>query len=169
MRSAVILASGLDPTDPRRNPDALRQTVAGVRSAVDEVVVSSRDRHAETIESALTNVEFRLAVDPVPDGGSVADIRSGCRVARGQRTFVTDCTASWLSPAHVDRLFDAAIADGAVSRIDGTVDPLVAVYDTDAIVGAADTTLGMGARTATQLLDRVDVATVAGPSRAHSQ
>lgn len=169
MRSAVILASGLDPTAPQRTPKSLRQTVARVRPAVDEVVVSSRDSQVETIESALANVEFRLAVDPVPGGGSVADIRSGCRVARGQRTFVTDCTASWLRPANVERLFDAATEDGAVARIDGSVDPLVAVYDTDAIVGAADTTLGTGARAATQLLDRVDVATVAGPSRAHNQ
>jgi molybdopterin-guanine dinucleotide biosynthesis protein A len=107
----------------------------------------------------LPETDYRLAVDPVPDGGPVADIRSGCRVARARRAFVTTCETEFVRPELVTRLFESAEGDGAVPRVRGTPRPLAAVYDTDAAVAAAETTLGMGSTSVTDLVDRLTVAT----------
>lgn len=165
MRSAVVLA---DRNATRSDVDGtalVSRTVERVDPAVDEVVVSCRDEQREAISSALT--DCRIAVDPVPGGGPVAGIRSGCRVARGRETFVTACGIPHVRPSLVERLFDAREEDGAVSSLNGHRQPLVATYKTDAAIEAAGTTLGLGSGAVTDLLDRLDVTTVpvAGPAQ----
>lgn len=156
MRSTVVLANA---DDGAGTAPTLERTMERVAPAVDEVVVACRDDQREPIAAALPGIEYRLAVDPVPDGGPVADVRSGCRVARGRRTFVTTCGTGFVRPDLVTRLFDAVEGDGAVPQVDGTTRPLAAVYDTDAVVAAAETTLGMGSAKMTDLVDRLTVAT----------
>jgi molybdopterin-guanine dinucleotide biosynthesis protein A len=156
MRSAVVLANAAEQSDSGPSLDG---TVERVAPAVDEVVVACRDEQRDAVAAALPETDYRVAVDPVPDGGPVADIRSGCRVARGRRTFVTTCETRFVGPDLVTRLFESVEGDGAVPRIDGTVRPLAAVYDTDAVIAAAETTLGMGSTSLTDLLDRLTVAT----------
>jgi len=156
MRSAVVLTDGVCPTD---GVDAIQGTVERVAPAVDDVVISCQCEHRERIDAALSADSYRLAVDPVPGGSPVAGIRRGCRVARGDATFVTTCDGP-ADPELATALFAAVDADGAVPRIDGQLRPLSAVYDTAAAVSAADVTLGMGSSSVTDLLDRLSVRVV---------
>lgn len=169
MRSAVILAAGPDDRQPTASPGVdgappIREVFDRVAPAVEDVVISCPAHRTGAVESALEDADYRLAIDRVPDGGPIAAIRSGCRLARGRRTFVTAGEFPGVDDAFVDRLFDAVEDDGAVARIGGDRRPLVAVYDTDAAIDAAETTLGMGSRAATVFLDRLAVGSVPGPS-----
>lgn len=171
MRSAVVLVGETQSSEPIPHVDGrpvVERVVERIAAAVDDIVVSADPEQADAVESALAGTDYRLAVDRVPDGGPVAGIRSGCRVARGRRTFVTGGEPA-VGAELVTTLFDARRADGAVASIEGRPRPLVAVYETDAAIEAAETTLGMGSRATTDLLDRLDVATVAAslPPRAH--
>jgi len=162
MRSGVIL---VEPTNSSDIDGRVRDAVERVGSAVDDVVVSCPAGRAEAVEAQLDGLGYRLATDRVPDGGHVAAMRSGCRVARGRQTCVTTPAAP-IHPELLSTLFEAADRDGAVARIGGHERPLLAVYDTEAAIEAAETTLGMGSRAMTQVLERLDVATVAEPSLA---
>ncbi|WP_135302061.1 molybdenum cofactor guanylyltransferase [Haloarcula amylovorans] len=172
MRSAVVLAGGYstrfgetDTATAELDGDPLiRRVVDRVDGAVDEVVVNCRDEQRDSIATALDGVDHRFAVDPVPDGGPVAGIRTGCRVARGRFTFVTACDMPFVRPQLVTRLFEAAADDGAVPDIGDRLRPLAGVYRADAAVEAADTTLGLGSRALTDLLDRLSVVTVPSPA-----
>lgn len=156
MRSAVVLANAAEQSDSGPSLDG---TIERIAPAVDELVVACRDEQRDAIAAELSDTDHRLAVDPVPNGGPVADIRSGCRVARGRQTFVTTCETKFVGPDLVTRLFESVEDDGAVPRIDGTTRPLAAVYDTDAAVAAAEKTLRMGSASVTDLVDRLTVAT----------
>ncbi|MBV0923772.1 molybdenum cofactor guanylyltransferase [Halomicroarcula limicola] len=172
MRSAVVLAGGYssrfgetDKATAELDGDPLvRRVVDRVDGVVDEVVVNCRDEQREPIATALDGVDHRFAVDPVPDGGPVAGIRTGCRVARGRFTFVTACDMPFVRPQLVSRLFAAAEDDGAVPRVGDRLRPLAGVYRADAAVEAADTTLGLGSSALTDLLDRLSVVTVPSPA-----
>lgn len=171
MRSAVVLAGGHSTrfgdgdkaTAALDGEPLLRRVVERVDPAVDEVVVNCRAEQRDAIARALDGIEHRVAVDPVPDGGPVAGVRTGCRVARGTWTFVTACDMPFVRTELATDLFEAAVDDGAVPRIGGRMRPLAAVYRTGAAVAAADTTLGTGSRAMRDLLDRLDTATVASP------
>lgn len=168
MRSAVVLAGGYSDrfgdgekaTAELDGESLVRRVTGRVGEAVDEVVVNCRRDQRGAIETALSGLEYRVAVDPVPGRGPVAGVRTGCRVARGSWTFVTACDMPFLRPEVVDRLFDGADADGAVPLVDGHRQPLAGVYRTDRAVDAADTTLRTGARSMRDFLDRLSVRTV---------
>jgi molybdopterin-guanine dinucleotide biosynthesis protein A len=164
MRSAVVLVGETSSSESIPHVDGrpvVERIVDRIAPAVEDIVVSANAEQAGAVESALAGTDYRLAVDRVPDGGPVAGIRSGCRVARGRRTFVTGGQFPAVGAELVTALFDAHRDDGAVAHVEGRPRPLVAVYDTDAAIEAAETTLGMGSRATTDLLDRLDVATVA--------
>jgi len=167
MRSAVVLVDSTGHAAAGPNVDGVRDTVEGLARAVDDVVVSCPAGRAEAVEAELDGLEYRLARDRVPDGGPVAAIRSGCRMARGRRTYVTTPEDA-VDPALLSALFEAAHRDGAVARVGGHDRPLVGVYDTAAAVEAAETTLGMGSRAMTDVLERLDVAVVSEPPAARA-
>lgn len=154
MRSGLVLTT--DPADYEQ----VSETVERVRPSVDEVVISCRDEQRDEIEATVAPVDCRFAVDPVPDRGPVADIRSGCRVARGSKTFVTADRAPAIRADAIERLFESVEYEGVVSRLSGQRQPLVAVYETDAAVDAAETTLGLGSGAVDDMLDRLAVTTV---------
>ena len=168
MRSAVILAGGYSSRFGDRDKamaeldgeSLLRRVSERVADAVDEVVVNCRRGQRGAIETALSGLEYRVAVDPVPGRGPVAGVRTGCRLARGTWTFVTACDMPFLQPEIVARLFEAADADGVVPRVDGHRQPLAGVYKTDRAVDAADTTLRTGSRSMRDFVDRLSIATV---------
>jgi len=160
MRSGLVLTT--DPVDY----DRVRKTVERVRPSVDEVVVSCRAEQRDELAAMLDTADCRFAVDPVPDRGPVADIRSGCRVARGSETFVTADHTPTVRPDVVDQLFESLEYEGVLSRLGGQRRPLMAVYETDAAVDAAETTLGLGSGAVDDMLDRLAVTTVSvtGPT-----
>ncbi|QLG49700.1 molybdenum cofactor guanylyltransferase [Natrinema halophilum] len=161
MRSAVVLAGGYstrfrdsDKATAELDGAPLVHRIAEcVAPAVDEILVNCREEQCEDIAAALAAVRHRLAVDPVPDGGPVAGIRTGCRIARGRWTFVVACDMPFVRAGLANRLFDAADGDGAVPRIDGRSRPLAAVYHTHAVVAAADRALHAGSGAVFDLLD----------------
>jgi len=153
MRSAVVLAESAG-AGVRTPP--VKRAVNRVAPAVDEVVVSCQRGRREEVEAALDEETYRLAVDPVPGRSPVADIRSGCRVARGTEVFVMTADDD-VRPALVTELFEACKREAAIPRIDGENRPLTAVYDTAAAIAAADVTLGMGSASITEMLDRLAV------------
>lgn len=161
MRSAVVLA---DSAGSGARTPPIKRAVNRVAPAVDEVVVSCRREQRESIEAALKTAPYRLAMDPVPGRSPVADIRSGCRVARGAETFVMTPDADGVRPGLVTELFEACELEGAVPRIDGENRPLTAVYDTAAAIAAADVTLGMGSASVTEMLDRLAMQALPVPS-----
>jgi len=170
MRSAIVLAGRTDTPRVASGPTAegtVRDAVERLSPAVDDVVVSCPADRADAVEAELGGTEYRLATDRVPDGGPVAAIRSGCRVARGRRACVTT-PQSAADPALVTALFEAADRDGAIARLEGRDCPLVAVYDTEAAIEAAETTLGMGSQAMTHVLERLDVTVVGDPAPARA-
>lgn len=171
MRSAVVLAGGYSTRFGERDKATaeldgvplVRRVVERVAPAVDEVVVNCREDQRDAIETALGGLDHRFAVDPVPDGGPVAGIRTGCRVAGGSWTFVTACDMPRVHPVLAEHLFEVAEDDGAVPRVEGRCRPLAATYRTAAAVEAADTVLGLGSRAVTDVLPRLSVVTVDDP------
>jgi molybdopterin-guanine dinucleotide biosynthesis protein A len=169
MRSAVVLAQNHERSRAELDGDSLlRRTVERVAPAVDEVIVSCRAEHRDAVATALDGIEYRTAVDPVPGGGLVARIRTGCRLARSRWTVVASCDRPFLRPRLATRLFEAADTDGAVPTIGGQPRPLAAVYRTDAAIEAANTTLGLGSGAVSDMLDRLTVVTLPGPAPARA-
>jgi molybdopterin-guanine dinucleotide biosynthesis protein A len=180
MRSAVILAGGPQSgSDADRLPAAdieplVRRVSDRIGPAVEEIVVNCRQDQRAALGEALADADVRFALDPTPDGGPVAAIRTGCRVARGRWTFVTSCPTPFVDAEAVEALFDRVEADagtrpdGAVPRLDGWLRPLASVYHTDTLVDACDTTLDLGTSSPQELLARLSTVTVndAGPARA---
>lgn len=168
MRSAVVLAGGYSDrfgdgekaTAELDGESLVRRVTGRVGEAVDEVVVNCRRDQRGAIETALSGLEYRVAVDPVPGRGPVAGVRTGCRVAGGTWTFVTACDMPFLRPEVPGRLFEAAEADGVVPRVDGRRQPLAGVYRTERAVDAADSTLRTGSRSMRDFLDRLSIATL---------
>jgi len=169
MRSAIVLAATHERSQTEPNSDSpLRCTVERVDPVVDEVIVSCRADQRDAVAAALDGIDHRVAVDPVPGGGPVARIRSGCRLARSRWTFVTSCDRPFARPRLATRLFEAAETDGAVPTIGGQPRPLTAVYRTESAIEAANTTLGLGSGAASDMLDRLSVSTLPGPAPARA-
>jgi len=86
-RSAVVLAGGYSTrfgdadkaTASLDGEPLVRRVVERVAPAVDEVVVNCRAEQRTPIGQALDGLNYRFAVDPVPDGGPVAGVRTACR------------------------------------------------------------------------------------------
>ena len=178
MRSALVLTGGYSrrfgdrekATAELDGEPLVRRVTERVADAVDEVIINCRREQRGAIDAALSGLEYRVAVDPVPGRGPVAGVRTGCRLARGTWTFVTACDMPFLRPGIVAGLFEAAEADGAVPRVDGHRQPLAGAYRTDRAVEAADVTLRTGSRSMRVFLDRLSVVTVPDsvPARAVS-
>ncbi|KOX94991.1 hypothetical protein AMS69_03790 [Haloarcula rubripromontorii] len=176
MRSAVVLAGGRatrfgdadEATADLDGEPVIRRVVTGLGDAVDEVVVNCRDDRRADVEAALSGLDVRFAFDPVPDGGPVAGIRTGCRVARGDWTFVTPCDRPFVPAVLPERLFEAAEGDGAVPLVSGRARPLSAVYGTTAAVEACETTIGLGSPAVSDFLARLSPVTVSDPVPEHA-
>lgn len=168
MRSAVILAGGYSNRfgDQEKaiveleGESLVRRVTKRVTDAVDEVIVNCRRDQRGAIETALSELEYRVAVDPVPGRGPVAGVRTGCRLAGGTWTFVTACDMPFLQSEVVNKLFEAANTDGVIPRVDGHRQPLAGVYRTDRAVEVADTTLRTGSRSMRDFVDRLSVDTI---------
>lgn len=168
MRSAVVLTGGYSCRFGDREKaiaeldgePLIRRVTERVADAVDEVVINCRREQREGIETALSGLEYRVAVDPVPGRGPVAGVRTGCRLARGTWTFVTACDMPFLEPVVVRSLFAGVDAEGVVPHVDGRPRPLAGVYRTERAVEAADITLQTGARSLRDFVDRLSVVAV---------
>lgn len=162
MRSAVVLAGGYSSRFGEQDKalatlddePLLRRVVDSIDGAVAEVIVNCREEQRDAMDEILPD-DVRFAIDRVPDSGPVAGIRDGCRMARGDWTFVTACDMPFLDTEYIELLFDTAADDGAVPRVDGHPVALAAVYDTTAAVESADLTLQTGSKAMTEFLAKL--------------
>jgi molybdopterin-guanine dinucleotide biosynthesis protein A len=155
----------------------LSHTAAALAPVVDELVINCRADQRDGLAAALDGLDdVRFAVDPVPDEGPVAGLRTGLRVARGRHVAVAGCDQPFLRTPTVAALFDRAEAGevgtgddgagragdgsertaGAAPLVDGRRQPLGAVYPTAAASRAAERTLGTGSGALRDVLARVD-------------
>jgi molybdopterin-guanine dinucleotide biosynthesis protein A len=168
MRSAVVLAGGYS-TRFGEQDKALAQldgeplisrVVDSIDGAVEEVIVNCRNEQREALADILPD-DVRFAIDRVPDSGPVAGIRDGCRMARGDWTFITACDMPFLETDVIEPLFEHADDDGAVPRVEGHPVPLAAVYDTTVAVESADLTLQTGSKAVMEFLAKLSPVFVA--------
>lgn len=143
----------------------VRRVVERLAPVVDEVVVNCRADQVERIEAALDPAAARFAVDPLPDRGPVAGLRTGLRTARGAVAAVAACDMPGVDPSFLESLFaDAEGERGAVPVVDGRPQPLCGVYRVDPAVEACDTTLATGSARLQNVLAHLDPVRVAEPT-----
>lgn len=171
MRTGLVLAGGYstrfgdaDKALARVGDAPLVRRVADrVAGVTDELVVNCRDDQRAAFTDALDGLTHRLAVDPVPDRGPVAGMRTGLRAACGDAVAVVACDMPRADPALFDRLFDRA-APAAVPRANGQLQPLHAVYDRHRARSACERTLASGSRRLGDALARLEPVLVDVPT-----
>jgi molybdopterin-guanine dinucleotide biosynthesis protein A len=141
----------------------LVRVVDRLGEAVDSVVVNCRADQREAFETALnradcsTPVEF--AIDPTPDQGPLAGIRTAFEGVESEYTAVVACDMPWVDPALLDGLFERAAGhDAAVpERQDGHLQPVQAVYRTNTMRTVATAQLADDRRSLHDALGKLDV------------
>jgi molybdopterin-guanine dinucleotide biosynthesis protein A len=163
VRSALILAGGRSTRfgEPDKalaefeGTPMIRRVADRLAPVTDELVVNCRDDQRDAVAAALDGRSPRFAVDPVPDEGPVAGMRTGLRVASGSAVAVAACDMPRVDPELFERLF-AAVDTAAVPRADGRLHPLHAVYDGRAARVACDRTMAIGSARLYDVLVRVE-------------
>lgn len=127
----------------------LRRVAERVTPLVDELVVNCRREQREAFADALDGCALtpRFAVDQVPDRGPVAGLRTGLRVAAGERAIAVACDVPALPTPLVGYLCSRARATDAaavVPEADGRRQPLCAAYDVDAAREATTRAIARG-------------------------
>ena len=112
---------------------------------VDALVVNCRTDQRDAIAEALVGYPLPVAyaVDPDPDEGPMAGIRTGLRAVEGEYAFVCACDMPFLDPAVVDLLVERAAGhDAAVPKLDdGWYQTTHAVYRAEPMADACDRAL----------------------------
>jgi molybdopterin-guanine dinucleotide biosynthesis protein A len=112
---------------------------------VDALVVNCRTDQRDAIAEALVGYPLPVAyaVDPDPDEGPMAGIRTGLRAVESEYAFVCACDMPFLDPAVVDLLVDHARGhDAAVPKLDdGWYQTTHAVYRAEPMADACDRAL----------------------------
>jgi molybdopterin-guanine dinucleotide biosynthesis protein A len=153
MRAGVIVAGG--SSTRFEDGDKLVADLAGVPmirrvadrlvDAIDELVVNCRDDQQEAIAGAMDgySLEVTFALDPEPDLGPMAGIRTGLSATTAEYAFVAAGDMPFLDASFVDYLFDRADGrDAALPRNeDGYFEPLHAVYRAEPMVAACEAAL----------------------------
>lgn len=178
MRSGVVVAGGRS-TRFGESDKALadlggvpmtRRVADRLARVVDEVVVNCRADQRAGLERALATAEYpvEFAVDPEPDEGPMAGVRTGLRAASGEYAAVVSCDMPFVDPEFVGYLFDRATGetgpedergtahDAAVPRPDEWYQPTQAVYRADPMADACDDALERDERKVLAPLDALD-------------
>ncbi len=171
MRTGLVLAGGHSTRFGEADKSVaavdetpmVRRVAERVATVTDELVVNCRDDQRAVIADALDGLDYRLAVDPIPDEGPVAGMRTGLRVARGDAVAVVACDMPLADPELFERLFERADT-AAVPRVDGHLQPLHAVYGRHAARFACDRTLANGSHRLADALARLDPEVVDVPT-----
>jgi molybdopterin-guanine dinucleotide biosynthesis protein A len=130
---------------------------------VDGIVVSCRSDKMAAIERALAGMTVRFAEDPEPDGGPMVGVRTGLRALDADYAAVVAADTPLVDTTFLSYLLDRAVGhDGAVPQHDGWLQPMQAVYRTDAMVEACAATLARGDRRLRAALSNLEYAVVDG-------
>jgi molybdopterin-guanine dinucleotide biosynthesis protein A len=125
----------------------LRRTVARLAPAVGAVVVNCRADQRDALGAALEGVapDVTFAVDPDPDAGPMAGIRTGLRAVDAEFALVVAGDMPFVAPGLVEHLFARAGGhDAAVPRVDEWFQTTQAVYRAEAMADACDRALERG-------------------------
>jgi len=153
MRAGVIVAGGR--SSRFEGGDKVVADLAGVpmvrrvadrlADVIDELVVNCREDQHDAITDAMSGYphDVTFAVDPEPDLGPMAGIRTGLSATTAEYAFVAAGDMPFLDDSFVTSLFDRAEGhDAALPRNeDGYFEPLHAVYRTEPMVRACDAAL----------------------------
>lgn len=173
MRSGVIVAGGYSTRFGQEEKalaavdgePMLVRVVETLSKTTDEVVINCRKEQRGPFERALgsLDVEPRFAVDPVPDRGPVAGLRTGLRFARGTQAVVVSCDVPHVEASLFAYLLERRRADGVdavVPRVGGRLQPLCGVYETAVTKDACTLTIERDEKRLSTLLSRLDVRTI---------
>lgn len=141
----------------------LARVASRVGEAVGHVVVNCRAEQREAFERALSEsgVDVTVAVDPTPDEGPLAGLRTGLDAVGCEYVAVVACDMPGVEPAFLSRLFERAAGhDAAVPVLDDEPQPAQAVYRAPAIRRAAQRQLSNDRRSLRGALGRLDVVEV---------
>jgi molybdopterin-guanine dinucleotide biosynthesis protein A len=110
------------------------------------------------------DASYEVALDDVPDGGPLVGLRNAADLVRTPLMFAAAADLPNLSVAFASRLLAAYDAAGARAPHavlptwpDGKVEPLAALYDTQAYARGAAAALAAGRRKVTAALDGLEV------------
>jgi molybdopterin-guanine dinucleotide biosynthesis protein A len=125
----------------------VRRVADRLAPAVTTLVVNCRAEQREGIEQAVDGYphEVRFAVDPEPDAGPMAGIRTGLREAPDEYAIVVACDMPFVARGFVEYLFDRVVGhDAIVPELDGWYQTTQAVYRAEAMANACDRALERG-------------------------
>lgn len=170
-RAGVVLAGGFSTRFGDRDKALARvggdpmlaRVVTRLSRAVDRVVVSCRPDQRDSFDAALdAGDDLRFALDPEPDRGPLAGIRSSFEGIETDYAAVVACDMPWLDPGFLDALFERARGrDAAVPELGGDrCQPAQAVYRTDAALSVARERLAADRRSLRGALDDLDAVVV---------
>jgi molybdopterin-guanine dinucleotide biosynthesis protein A len=169
VRAGVILAGGRSTRFGERDKalaeldgtPMIRRVATRVDSVVDDLVVNCRDAQVAPLAAALDGMEPTFARDDRPDEGPLAGIATGLRTTRARYAAVVACDMPFVDPDFVDFLFSRASGrDAAIPRPDEWLQPIQAVYRTDAMAGACERALARGDRRPVDPLSDLDAVVV---------
>jgi molybdopterin-guanine dinucleotide biosynthesis protein A len=172
MRTGVIVAGGrstrFGDTDKAvaslSGTPMIRLVADRLAPVVGELVVNCRAAQRDAIAAVLDGYPHRIrfAIDPDPDEGPMAGIRTGLRAATGEYAAVVACDMPFVEPALLTLLFEAAAGhDVAVVRLeDGWFQTTQAVYRAGAMADACDRALARGHHRIIAAFDDLDVVEV---------
>jgi molybdopterin-guanine dinucleotide biosynthesis protein A len=152
MSTAVIVAGGRSTRFGDRDKvvadlagvPMVRRVADRLATVAEHVVVNCRPDQRDAVEGALESlsVPVSVALDPEPDQGPVAGIRTGLRAVEGEYAAVVAADMPFVDPDFVAYLFDRAAGhDAAVPRPDEWYQPMQAVYRAGAMADACDAAL----------------------------
>jgi molybdopterin-guanine dinucleotide biosynthesis protein A len=152
MSTAVIVAGGRSTrfgdsdkvvADLAGTP-MIRRVADRLARVCDRVVINCRTDQRDAIDEAVDGlgVPVSFALDPDPDHGPVAGIRTGLRAVEAGYAVVVAADMPFVDPDFVAHLFDrAAGRDAAIPRPGEWYQPMQAVYRATAMADACDAAL----------------------------
>lgn len=141
----------------------IRRVADRLSSVVSSLVVNCRADQRDPIDAAMAGYELdhRFAVDPEPDAGPMAGIRTGLSEVGAEYAVVVACDMPFVEPALVEHLFATAEGhDAALPRVGEWFQTTQAVYRADAMVEACDRALARGDSRILAPLEELDRAVV---------
>ena len=162
--TAVVLAGGKSTrfgSDKASSPLAGWPMLDWVVRACAEVCAPVVVVHARGQTLPGVSVDVEMAEDFVDGAGPLAGLAAGLRAANTEFAFVTSCDAPLVQPALI-RLLVASLDghDAACPKVDGRLQPLVALYRVPTTLEAAEEALVAGESSLHALLAHLRIAVV---------
>ncbi len=151
MRSALVLYGGKSARMgvdkgllELKGKPLFEWVLESVSQVVDEVVLSLS--HKEQIEHInFEKFDVKLAFDEKPRLGPIGGLLSGIKEARGEFVAVAPVDVPLIRAELYELLFQKVKGhEGAVPKIRGFWEPLVAVYERNAMISAIENVIAMG-------------------------